>query len=109
MTANQISDHTPGPWHVDGPNAGLGAGIRDARDRRIAHTAESYTNHRDPILTDEAQANARLIASAPEMCDLLSATLELIDAYKGDLNRSQIQALRGRIAMTLKAATGATP
>lgn len=67
MTANQISDHTPGPWHVDGPNAGLGAGIRDARERRIAHTAESYTNNRDPILTDEAQANARLIASAPDL------------------------------------------
>lgn len=56
--------HTPGPWHVA---ANASAIVRDSADRDIAKT-----------LDDNREANARLIAAAPDMLEALhSAVAEL--------------------------------
>lgn len=64
MTTN----HTPGPWKWDQPSVFNTAGIP------IAH----IFNHLDP---KEKEANARLIASAPE---LLEALKILVGDFKSD-------------------------
>lgn len=58
--------HTPGPWHVseNGDSPDDGYNIVDARGLYIA-----FADGNDPIEPAEAQANARLIAAAPEMRD----------------------------------------
>jgi hypothetical protein len=58
-TTHEISQHTPGPWRIRGGLNGDG-------------TVEAVTNNRGvawpiDIGTDEGEANARLIAAAPEL------------------------------------------
>lgn len=74
-----MSAHTPGPWvvgserspHIYGPRHNLS---RHANGRQhIAEVSSAQTDSTDP----EAQANARLIAAAP---DLLAALQMLVAA-----------------------------
>lgn len=59
--------HTPGPWTVHGRRAGLT--IRDAKDRPVAEPWLTDISH------DEREANARLIAAAPELLAALYTVL----------------------------------
>ena len=70
--------HTPGPWVLDIPAAnGKSCTLRGAHQRPIAEILKPGLRHADsfrgPQYAHEYQANARLIAAAP---DLLAA-LEL--------------------------------
>lgn len=64
------AQHTPGPWMVTNPNYGSGLCIESTMGSVVAHTAV-YSNPRFPvssrISSESAEANARLIASAPEL------------------------------------------
>lgn len=64
MSTQTVSktQHTPGPWVVFRPKDG---------------TRKTYCLFNDPKSHSEAEANARLIAAAP---DLLAALMELIAA-----------------------------
>ena len=63
--------HTPGPWEIRGRSARSAYIATDeASICQMAHWSDS-----DPI--DELEANARLIASAPELLDALKACMEL--------------------------------
>lgn len=71
-----MNAHTPGPWAVD-PTVSSGEVM----------TAHGYAIHEHPTYssitdTKEIQANARLIAAAPE---LLLALQELMNTDGGDL------------------------
>ena len=77
--------HTDGPWITsDDPNGGDGLNISDTQKRRVAHTS-AVRNIRgkvikNPIEPDEAQANARLIAAAPDLLAALERLLFLVHA-----------------------------
>lgn len=65
-----MTEHTPGPWHVVPDSLGTvdaanGITVAQAQATKHARTAEDHL---------ERAANARLIASAP---DLLSALIEV--------------------------------
>ena len=65
-----MSKHTPGPWSAD---FGETARIADPRGATLARATNIHLGGRRPA--NEVEANAHLIAAAPEMYDLL-ATIE---------------------------------
>ena len=66
-------NHTPGPWNLSKSGDGKSITIGEGQSSWGTRVGEVY---RDDIDSDEADANARLIAAAPEMLEAL------IDAYK---------------------------
>lgn len=66
MTKTQM--HTPGPWKVEG-----GYCVTDNNGINILGETLS-----DAIGLEEHQANARLIASAPDLLEAVRALLEMI-------------------------------
>ncbi len=70
--------HTPAPWQVD-YSGNCHLGIIDKNERTIAFCSLQNENG------DEDEANARLIASAP---DLLSALERLLQISQDELDQS---------------------
>lgn len=75
---------TPGPWsapHLSNPGPGCKCGYVFA-ESSMGGVAEVYVDNgsNDCPPRDEARANARLIAAAP---DLLAALMELVDIVEG--------------------------
>ncbi|HEJ2888666.1 TPA: hypothetical protein SL252_005163 [Pseudomonas aeruginosa] len=70
-----MSKHTPGPWHVGGPNK---CTIYDKHGQRLANSFEGVmaTQRRD----SECEANARLCAAAPELLEALQSCIQQITA-----------------------------
>jgi hypothetical protein len=65
-----VSKHTPGPWYVDD----LGANIRcNPDDDDFGTIVATMESSRSP---DETKANARLIASAPDLLAALDLLVE---------------------------------
>ena len=60
--------HTPGPWYVDSTH------VRHAINTDNVHIA--MANIGPGLTEEEALANARLIAAAPELYDLLNEWLD---------------------------------
>ena len=84
--------HTPGPWRT------MVAGATVWSEGRLI--CDPSNGNAYP--TDEHKANARLIASAPEMLEVLERALhELDSAYNGATNFAVItkQKIRAAIAM----------
>ena len=79
MSEKQVT-HTPGPWAIEDCTPGESTGLRfaiNSENNVIARTTDGWK---------EAQANARLIAAAPEMlemCKLLEECMETIDGKDG--------------------------
>lgn len=89
-----MTSHTPGPWHgVDGPNGS--AYIIVGKTRVIA----SLSAHPTPGLV---KANARLIAAAPEMLEVMKAVEK---HYEGEWLGSAPQWLGPMRAAIAKATT----
>jgi hypothetical protein len=88
--------HTPGPWRY---HLGRGANprfhIQDVGGYQIASTTE-LVRHKQAHEENEArEANARLIAAAPELLEALTALLEAsetIDAYEDLLSEPERKA-----------------
>ncbi len=70
-----MSGHTPGPWLVD---AGRALRVANERDETVATTG-CDVDHRS-----EWEANARLIASAPELLAALKGLIESLPDNWGD-------------------------
>jgi len=69
--------HTPGPWQIEDCTPGESTGLRfkvGTKDSVIARTTDGWK---------EARANARLIAAAPEMYEVLSELLDTLEMSKG--------------------------
>lgn len=86
------SKHTPGPWFVpEGPYiSGLSVEVQ-GNDAAVlcpgSGGARSYTNTICDVTwsgTDEWEANARLIAAAPDLLDALDAMLDCYGEYEID-------------------------
>ena len=93
-----MSKHTPGPWKTV------------ARNYPIADTGdydgcwEVLTGDpKKPIVqiwgdSDEDEANARLIAAAPDLLEALKDTLQLLEVYCGDFEEGTRKQARAAIA-----------
>lgn len=65
--------HTPGPWYTDGPYT------VSAKDHRAMGQTPIATIH-GFVGTDGREANARLIAAAPDMLAALRELIEQLEA-----------------------------
>lgn len=72
-------NHTKGIWIANIENGGGGLNIQSETGNTIAHTAISRDKTGRMMITEEAIANAKLIAVAPE---LLNALEKLTSANK---------------------------
>jgi hypothetical protein len=86
-----MSEHTPGPWRyeIDGPSTNdmRHAVLSEYTGLWVAATYRSGTRAEDDSsleADDEAKANARLIAAAPDLLFQLLAASNYIDALGGD-------------------------
>lgn len=96
-----MSAHTPGPWEAKPLRIGAAITVYDKKDRPIATTCSNTTAatmemHR----AGEVQANARLIAAAPE----LLAALQEANQYINQLSRP---VLKQKVADLIAKATDA--
>lgn len=83
-----MSKHTPGPWSNDGSEVGTGI----LHEIKIAKCCL--------VGYEETRANARLIAAAPEMLELLELSLPYLnDAAKSD---GHAFAVYNKVARTIK-------
>ena len=88
-----MSKHTPGPWHID-PAAEYDAAEYDinAKDSDIASVWQD--NKSDD---QEAEANANLIAAAPELLEALKFAAERLECagFMATAQRSAIAKAEG--------------
>ena len=71
-TETKTAQHTPGPWEVMYSDTGIGVDpVCDAINARFKHDNE--------LMRIEADANAHLIAAAPELLEACKTLIELID------------------------------
>jgi hypothetical protein len=85
--------HTPGPWTVTANTTGPGHHVSAFESR----WAQMVTVHASPSRTIEAEANARLIAAAPE---LLEALLAMVESYEYEASSKNPVLLQAREAIT---------
>lgn len=103
-----MSKHTPGPWEVERwnwPMEMTGRYHRVLNHERFPTAFIPAWSEPGPFEvdgSDEAQANARLIASAPE---LLEALKEIVDAADGD-GWNQLDASFKKARAAIAKATG---
>jgi hypothetical protein len=103
--------HTPGPWfYEESTSSDNTFSIRDDAETPIADV-ERWNGDNDLEVMAEAEANARLIAAAPKLLEVLQDFLE--DDMKGmmDCEIAEIEpdSLYGRALAAIAAATGGRP
>lgn len=67
MDYTQFEGHTPGSWEANAENCGDGLNVVSESGLLVAHTAVGRDKTGTRIFSDEAKANARLIAAAPDL------------------------------------------
>lgn len=82
------TQHTPGPWHVNTLET-----VPHTIHALRGHVADVSRGTMNEVGADEIEANARLIAAAP---DLLAAAIEAADTLEGE--GIHAHALRAAIA-----------
>ena len=75
-----MSKHTPGPWHKEAYDGDDCVDVFDARGYRVAECSFAASHEGNPRKDhersgEEIQANARLIAAAPELLEALTLCL----------------------------------
>jgi hypothetical protein len=108
--------HTPGPWcinHPDTENA-----LENRKHLWITGKSSEYWNTLADVhfgLSDEAWANARLIAAAPEMEDAISGALrdigDILRSWDRPASKEQLEAVERdlRVVLTKASFPGLTP
>ncbi len=80
-----MSKHTPGPWSLDRLNFQWTISVPDARQTNpLVETGKTVANVMGNNST--AEANARLIAAAPELLEVAKIAIGLAVAFKKDLD-----------------------
>lgn len=76
--------HTPGPWVVGGASGNEGEAREIvAASRTIAWSASTWDEDEGDVVTEEDDANAHLIAAAPELLEALKAGLHQLENSTG--------------------------
>jgi hypothetical protein len=102
MNVTTQAKHTPGPWRADGARNGtdhyyqIDAPTPEGVSAWFPYTVCSTDSHNPAMSREEDEANARLIASAPE----------LLEALKVCLSRAYYRTSSGNIVC--RSCTGAT-
>jgi hypothetical protein len=102
-----MSEHTPAPWHVrTNP-------IRDDEPRDVVNTSQLIAEVREFYSAGEREANARLIAAAPELLEVLLEARAELSRVQYDVVRSvqanntpEMQALVDRLDAAIAKALG---
>ncbi len=79
-------EHTPGPWRVAEPTTAIGQSeVETVNGEIIARCGYPF-----PFATDnkERDANASLIACAPELLQLVKDAIEDADEFETDWNKA---------------------
>lgn len=75
-----MSEHTPGPWTIKFGLNVMGKDVRyPSQERLVANAGGHANNIWNEQVTAENEANAHLIAAAP---DLLEALREMVDRFE---------------------------
>lgn len=82
MKTTQTATHTPGPWKVYRPDSVRDSLGIDAKDETVV-----LFDDRAGIIGENREANARLISSAPELLEALSASVIEMDDTLDHLSR----------------------
>jgi hypothetical protein len=104
--------HTPGPWSVDGTWPELVA-IYDSRAIYLAHAETGYGKDwiaENPLGTDVAQANAKLIAASPELLEACERALGHYNQEHGNCaGCNTCNAVKGPLVKAIAKAYGKQP
>ena len=93
-TKEKHATFTPGPWQIEDCTPGESTGLRfevGTKDSVIARTTDGWK---------EAHANARLIAAAPEMYEVLQEladSMELAKNYGYEKEHAMIQEVLAKV------------
>jgi hypothetical protein len=96
-----MTKHTPGPWRVDAGCPRQVIWYDGARMRVVATCSDNLGLINGAV--EEAMANARLIAAAPELLESLKWAMKHVEnvfalAYRFDHERPLLEAARNAIA-----------
>jgi len=99
--------HTPGPWIV---NTATPTTVEQPSGGTIAVTYQSVPNYRRLPTKEQAYANARLIAAAPDMLEALELVMETYCLYI-DFTREteQMRKARTLVGYAIDKAKGEKP
>lgn len=97
--------HTPGPWTIAGEEH---ANVIYGKDFVVADVYCHQPDEAGPRTDEEADANARLIAAAPELKDLLFHALHYVET-PGDFTESERLELCEDIETLIARAEGKEP
>lgn len=96
MTADVLSTHTPGPWNVEPAVPGEASGVHvfAANPAGCSEDGDLVT------IADfiENDANARLIAAAPDLLKACRVLLAIYDAELGGIGHPGVREARATIA-----------
>lgn len=70
------AEHTPGPWSMCLERRGVSFLVRDTDGRLVCEMSWHSSSRQHYPLRDESEANARLIAAAPELLKELERQIE---------------------------------
>lgn len=104
------SKHTKGPWIV-GPSCGNDSARIDDKNGRVIGSIKvkhlTLVDKGFPVYqwSEEMEANATLVASAPRMAAALQRAARLLAELPGFEQTAQLVALRKEIVETIKEAT----
>lgn len=101
--------HTPGPWRLDIAARSAGFAVVASRPKASGGTnrvCSTIPANRTPDAFEEAKANARLIAAAPEMLAALKdaiGALEFCRDYHSDLGNEDQDFAQGKLEAAITA------
>ena len=91
MKTKEKQTHTPGPWRFDEKQIHGDVMAFDPERSRAVCVAQIHNERTAGTPNEQARANARLIAAAPELLAELKKALEFVVATHGGENDGDIQ------------------
>lgn len=100
-----MSKHTPGPWEIIGKTTAQGGPLfieSICKDEHVGPICEIRSNLKYPGCSQEdangRNANASLIAAAPDLLEALEELLQLIEIERPDWQHTEQHLARAAIA-----------